>query len=53
MVARHGDLCCFALTSDGGALAVTIVQGDVRHKAYASDPDRLLQVLHTLLDEVL
>lgn len=35
-VAKEGDACVFSLTSDGGALCVTVLQGVVRHKCYAS-----------------
>lgn len=49
-VARHGDCCCFTLTSDGGALCTTVVQGAVRHKVYARDADDALDQWHGLLE---
>ena len=49
-VARHGDCCCFTLTSDGGALCTTVVQGSVRHKVYARTPEDALDQWHGLLE---
>lgn len=49
-VAGHGDCCCFTLTSDGGALCTTVVQGSVRHKVYARSPDDALDGWHGLLE---
>lgn len=51
-VCSSGDLISFALTGDGGALSITIVQDDVRHKAYAKHGDAVSGTLRNLLDEV-
>ena len=50
MVAEHGDLVCFGLTSDAGALCTTVVQDAVRHKVYAATPDHCYIVWHDLLE---
>lgn len=52
MVAREGDCCCFALTSDRGAISVTVLQGSTRHKAYAATPEELYVCFSTLLAEL-
>lgn len=52
VVAGHGDLAGITLTSDGGAIVFSIVQGGVKHKAYASSPEQALFIIHDLLDEV-
>jgi len=51
-VVGHGDCACFTLTSDGGALSITVIQGDTRHKAYAKDSEELIERCHDLLDEL-
>lgn len=52
MVVKSGDCLCFSLTSDGGALALTVLSGGVRHKAYATDPDGFLECATNLLAEL-
>lgn len=41
-VVGHGDCVAFTLTSDGGALSITVIQGDTRHKAYAATPQEAI-----------
>lgn len=52
VVLRHGDCVSFTLTSDGGALSVTVLQGTRRFKAYAKDCDQLLVRLHDVREEL-
>lgn len=52
VVAGHRDAVCFSLTSDGGALSVTVLQGTLRHKAYAATPEELLTAFTNLLAEL-
>ena len=41
-VVGSGDCVAFTLTSDGGALSITVIQGDTRHKAYAATPQEAI-----------
>lgn len=50
VVVANGDCACFSLTSDGGALAITILSGGTRHKAYAATADGFLERASELLE---
>lgn len=50
VVVGHGDNVCFTLTSDGGALSTTVVQGGLRHKVYGSTEAQVYQRWSVLLD---
>ncbi len=47
-IVGFGDAILFGLTSDGGALRITIFDGDHRHNLYASGPEEV----SALLDQV-
>lgn len=50
-VLSAGDAVMFGCTSDGGAVCVTIFDGDQRHKNYFSKPDELNQFFRALAQE--
>lgn len=43
-----GVAVLFAATRDGGAVVITVLDGDKRHKAYASNAGELLQAVTDL-----
>ena len=47
-VISDGDAISFSLTSDGGALAVTVLSGGERHKAYAHKISEIEDLLEAL-----
>jgi len=51
-VLKHGDLVCFTVTSDGGALSVTVVQGQTRYKGYAPTDDAAVSLFSDLISDL-
>lgn len=47
-VIENGDLISFTLTSDSGAICITVISGTDRNKAYASDTAGLADILGAL-----
>jgi len=52
VVVEHGDNLSLTLTSDGGALSITILSGDTRHTAYAATAEQFYVRAHDLLETV-
>lgn len=47
-VTNAGDAVIFGRTSDGGALSVTILSGDDKHREYFNDPENATSALKQL-----
>jgi hypothetical protein len=47
-VTSTGDAITFGRTSDGGALAVTVLSGQERHKLYAAEVDEAEDMLRSI-----
>jgi hypothetical protein len=47
-VTSNGDAMLIARTSDGGAVALTLLEGDDRHKLYATNQDELDRIFDEL-----
>lgn len=48
LVTSNGDAILIARTSDGGAVALTLLEGDDRHKLYATSQDELDRIFEEL-----
>lgn len=46
----RGELISFSLTSDGGAICITFLDDDGRHKFYASSANELKYILDAAID---
>jgi len=51
-VLRNGDNASFTLTSDGGAITITILASPLKHRAFAKNGDELLEVMAQMLTEL-